>query len=82
MIRASAKGRDGKPLLILGLTDQNIERLKAGQPVHVAAGSVEDGVQVSVVILHGPTEHHLMNTLRGFIGLDTRMRLDPRLGDG
>lgn len=80
MIRANAVGRDGKQVLILGLTGENLDRLRAGQPVHVEAGSVHPDVQVGVILLAGETEHQMMNDMRALIGPQTRMRIDPRLG--
>lgn len=37
MIRAVAQGKDG-PLILLGITEENIHRLKQGRPIHIALG--------------------------------------------
>lgn len=79
MFRATADGKDG-PLAILGLSAENVKRLKAGQPIHVRQNS-EIGLNKGLVIFYGESEHQMMNQMRPMIGPDTKAHVDSRLGD-
>jgi hypothetical protein len=51
--RAEPEGR--KPIVFLGLSDMNLTRLRAGQPIRIDARDAI-GLGVEVVIYHGATE--------------------------
>lgn len=79
MITATATGPDGKRILMLGITRENIKRLIAGQPIRVGAeshpGFPED---VMVAIFFGETERDITEALKGLIGPDTKVVAVPR----
>jgi len=57
MIKATGRGQDGTPLLILGLSRGNTERLLSGQPIHVRADQVDPRLPaLNVVLMGGETE--------------------------
>ncbi len=54
MIKFKTTGPDGSPGFGFGLSEENIRRLKAGQPIRI---NLEDlGMKGTVVILYGETE--------------------------
>lgn len=62
MIRAVATKVDGSKLLVLGITKENVERLKQGRPIHVEGAPM--GVDTSVVIYYGETARDLIKQLK------------------
>lgn len=62
MIRYRAEPPGREPIVFLGLSDENVTRLRAGQPIRIAA---DDGIGlgVEVVIYHGATEVELTREL-------------------
>ncbi len=79
MITARATGDDGTEILLLGVTRENIRRLTAGQPIRVSAEThpgFPDNLRVFIVF--GETEHALAETLKPFIGEETKVIAVPR----
>lgn len=66
MLKFASRGVDGKPVVILGLTEPNVERMKGGEPVHVKATEVAllAGVDVHIAITYGDTEEDILAALR------------------
>lgn len=62
MIRARFK-RDGRDVLLLGLDDENVRRLTAGQPIFVD-GTKNLLAPVDVLIMHGRTLDDVLAELR------------------
>lgn len=62
--------RDGVPLIGLGLSRENLKRLKDGQPivVHLADLNLPPG---QILIFYGTTEAAMAKTLLPHIGEDT-----------
>lgn len=79
MFKATSKMKDGRPLLLLGLSGENITRMMADEPVSVDVGKLPGMPQMQVVIIAGKTEDDIADQLRsaGLIGGDT-----IELGDG
>lgn len=80
MLRAGVNNPD-RPLVLCGLTDGNIRRLKAGQPIRAELRSFGVDLPGDLVIVHGATEADLERTLRasGLVGPETRSAVDPRI---
>lgn len=57
---------DGQPLLVLGLTTENLQRLVAGQPIDVPREALDAvGYQGKrVMIIYGRTEQDLVAELK------------------
>ncbi len=65
MIKAVGTGRTGRPLVVLGLSDENWARLRAGRPILVELAELSPTLPaLSVVLLGGDTEQSLMDDLR------------------
>lgn len=70
MIRAVTKGKEGEPVVILGITRDNIERLKRGHPIAVdlsefglaLRGAVD---HTKVTVLYGETHEEVVDIIEG-----------------
>lgn len=80
MLKASSPARQAEgSTLWLGLSHENLKRLRAGQPIgippeEIAALTADSGAISGLVIFAGPTEADLKGWLvkNGMIGPDTR----------
>ena len=61
MIRASGTA-NGRPLMVLGLSDENMQRIRNGQPIEFDAAEL--GIDCRVLIVGGKTE----DGIRGQLG--------------
>lgn len=60
MIKATGGSKDGTPLLILGLSRLNTEKLLDGQPIHVRVDHVDPRLPaLNVVLMGGETEEDI-----------------------
>lgn len=80
MIKASAKGKDGRLLLVLGLSYANLDKFRA-EPgdTYIKVMGKELGIPVDVVIFSGETEAHCAETVQHLIGPDTHITMSERL---
>lgn len=62
MIRAKGRDRSGRPVFYLGIDDENVRRLKEGDPI--AFNGEELGITGTVIICYGT-----MQQLGGELGL-------------
>jgi hypothetical protein len=62
MIRYRAEPDGRGPIVFLGLSDMNLTRMRAGQPIRIKADD-PIGLGVEVVIYHGATEVDLTREL-------------------
>lgn len=67
MIRAASTTNDGRPLVLLGLTPQNLQRLQEGEPILVDAAEL--GLDGRICITFGPSERRIAEALRA-LGID------------
>lgn len=65
--------------IILGLSEENVKRLKQDQPIRVQLSEL--GLKGEVFIIYGKTELDMQKQLRevGLISKDTEIKIDPRL---
>lgn len=61
MVKAIYKRKDGKPVLLMGLSDVNIEKLREGKPIVFDLEPL--GLEGSVAIMHGKTEEDIAEEL-------------------
>jgi hypothetical protein len=62
MLKARAYAKDGTPLMLLGLSKENVDRLTAGKPIAFNAASL--GLPpCHVLITYGETEQDILNEL-------------------
>jgi hypothetical protein len=80
MIKATAKGSDGRTLLVLGLSFRNLEKFRA-EPgdTFIKIDGKAMGLPIDVLLFSGETEAHMAETMRGSIGPDTIVHVDPKL---
>jgi hypothetical protein len=70
MIKAVARGKDGKHILLIGLSYENLDRLREdGLKGFIPIKDL--GLPIDIIITAGPTEDDIANGLRKFIGPDT-----------
>ena len=70
MIKAAAHDEKTKRrLIILGLEDGNISRLKEGKPIHIHADEL--GFAGEIIIMYGRTQDDIRRQLEPAIGPDT-----------
>lgn len=62
MIKAGGRTADNRPLLVIGLSRKNVERLLDNQPIRFAGDAL--GVACEVLILGGETEDDIAEDLR------------------
>lgn len=75
MIKAAATDKEtGDPVIILGLSAENIRRLQDDQPIRVDLS--EMGLTGQVVIFAGETEEAMTKTMMPLIGPKTRISRD------
>ena len=73
-------GKDTKRQVIgLGLSEENVVRLRQGRPIHVDLLELGLPWQAEVLIFYGVTEQALREELAGLIGPETEVHNDPRL---
>ena len=65
------KSKEGKDILLLGLSGENVKRLKEGKPIHINGSEL--GLGNDVVVMYGETEAHLYKELKPMIGSQTRV---------
>lgn len=63
--RVASNERHPDGIVFLGLSDANITRLRAGQPIRINAKD-QIGLGVEVVIFHGATEVEMAHELEEF----------------
>jgi hypothetical protein len=66
VIKGMASRPDGTRILVLGLSGENVTRLAAGEPMHIAAAELAAmGFQsFEVVITYGKTDQVIVDQLR------------------
>jgi len=64
MIKAKATGPDGRHVIVLGLSGENIKRLTAGQPIRVTGDSINTPEIATILIFAGGTEQGMEAMMR------------------
>lgn len=73
MIKMAGTSVDGRQVILLGLSEGNLKRLRERKPIHIH--SEEFNIPgIDVIICWGPTEDDLMKELQSLIGPETEMR--------
>lgn len=72
MIRAAAVGANGRRVMLLGLSEAKVQRMREGKPIHIHAD--EMGFAGEIIIMVGKDEAALQETLAPLIGPETRVR--------
>jgi hypothetical protein len=69
MIKMRGEGAKGRPVIILGLSEANIDRLREGKPIHLHADDM--GFVGEIVIFVGKDEATMARQMQPFIGPGT-----------
>jgi hypothetical protein len=72
MIRMAATNTRGRKIIVLGLSEKNIEKLREGKPIHIHAD--EMGFPGEIMIFTGKDEASMAEMVKPFIGPDTDVR--------
>lgn len=80
MIKATATMPDGRTLLVLGLSFNNLDkfRAEAGNTFIKINGALMD-LPIDVLLFSGRTEAHLAELMKDTIGPKTIIHIDPKL---
>lgn len=81
MIKARAQTQDGRHLIVLGLSEGNLERLRAGQPIYIDLRQMnfQKGDEIGHIAIHyGKTEADLVKAMRPLIDKDTVVHAIPK----
>lgn len=70
MIKAVASNTE-EPLVILGLSDMNMEKLKEGRPIIVEMEEL--GLTGKILIIGGGTEDELVEMIRGKVPIENEI---------
>ena len=71
MVRFIATRDDGTVLIGLGITKENVERMKNGEPIYVTGDSIHLPFKADVLVTYGETLKDLQEMLSPFITKDT-----------
>jgi len=81
MLKGFAKMADGRGLIVLGISQVNVDRLQKGEPIsfdpgqlHIVPGTAIGGI----TLFYGATDAELMRTVKTLIGPQTEMISVPR----
>lgn len=73
MIKATGSRKNGKPFVLLGITDDNVRELTKGNPLKLNLRDVElDDIEIAVI--YGKSEKDLVAQLGPLLGPDTTLR--------
>ncbi len=84
MVKAMATMADGRVLIVMGISQGNVDRLKHGEPIYFdpAALRIPPGTEIGgITLFYGKDDAELVRTLRTLIGASTEVIAVPR-GDG
>lgn len=71
MVKFKANQADGRPIVGLGLTEENIRRLQSDQPIYIKSEDL--GMKgFDIMIFSGKTEKTMEADLRPFMGRNTK----------
>lgn len=80
MMKIKTKWKGGRPLVILGLSHRNLDKLRAdGLRGYILIDGEALGIPLDVVITAAATEQEMMRVFADGIGPETELRIDPRL---
>jgi hypothetical protein len=81
MIKATGRMPDGRVLMVLGLSEANIQRLKAGEPIYFDMAALKFAPTDrlgAVTVFYGEDEAAMTRTIHGLIGPQTTVIAVPR----
>jgi hypothetical protein len=77
VIKARLVSADGRPILIFGLSDENIRRLQAGDPIKFELGDLGIQPSIPVAIIAGRDEETMRAQLAEWFEMPPRDEATP-----
>jgi len=80
MVKAKATTPDGRVLIVMGISEDNVLRLERGLPIHFdpAALRIAPGTTIGgITLFYGTTDAELVRTLKTLIGPRTDVVVIP-----
>jgi len=73
--------KDGKPLIGLGITEDNIRKLKEGMPIYISAADMlkDFNLDEGIMVFYGKTDQKLADILKPFMRSDTTVTGRPNI---
>jgi hypothetical protein len=65
MLKALAHDQEGKPIVFLGITEENVKKLKEGLPIHMNMADLDGELTLRMFLLYGENEEALKDLLLG-----------------
>jgi hypothetical protein len=81
MVKAKATMSDGRAMIVLGISEGNVTRLRRGHPLYFDPSElrIEPGTVIGAITLfYGGTDAELGRTLCSLIGPETEVIVVPR----
>ena len=69
MLKAMMQNNEGKNILLLGLSRENVVRLKEGKPIHINGDEL--GFENDVILVYGETEEQIYEDLQPMLKSET-----------
>lgn len=80
MIKIKCEQKTGRPLILLGLSHANLDRLRAeGLKGRIGVDGAELGIDVDIWITAAETEQMMFDAFQDGIREGTKLHIDPRL---
>lgn len=70
MIKFTVNNNDGRKLIGLGLSFENLKRLKEGKPIHIQGEEI-GFPSINLIVFSGETEESMKDDLKSFISPQT-----------
>jgi hypothetical protein len=85
MLKMMGKGTrpNGDPvtLIVMGLSDRNLELLRDGHPIKFSGSSIGISDEFEFLIFAGKDDRTMQRDFARFVGPGTKVSIDPRLKD-
>lgn len=78
MILFTATQANGRTLIGIGISAENVQRLKEGKPIHLHFEALDLPWHADLAIMYGETEQALADELKEFIGPNTINHTDGK----
>ena len=73
MVKFVANGEGDKPMLGLGLSEENVQRLKEGHPIRIDGPKIHPSIRCDILIFYGKDEQAMYDDLKSGVDSETRI---------
>lgn len=81
MVKAQGRGKDGRYIIVIGISEENIALLRRSKPIYFdpAALKIPAGATIgAITIFWGKDDAELTQTLQRLIGPETEISIAPK----